>query len=244
MSDRPRPLGDDLAERLVEAVVGGDYPAGSTLPSEAELAEMAGVSRLTVREAIKSLQAKGVVRVERGRGTFVNAVKEWSPLDPRLLAARSGEDGVLLAKALLETRRLVEEGITSLAAQRRTSDDLQTMKTELERMKVAQQTSDIDEFIEGDIGFHQALFRAAANPVAAALYQPIQTLIHEARRETSSGSEARLHALEAHGRILTAVTAGDPEAARAAMARHLGQTEEDLEEIRRQRSHRLDKEAG
>ena len=116
MSQARQPLADQLVAGLLESIVAGEYPPGSPLPSEDELADMAGVSRLTVREAVKSLQAKGVVRIHRGRGTFVNPSSEWSPFDPMLLAARSQEDGKAVWRGLLETRRLVEEGVARLAA--------------------------------------------------------------------------------------------------------------------------------
>src|ERR687891_2273664 len=87
-----RRLSDQLVESVVAAIVAGEYPPGSVLPSEAQLARMAGVSRLTVREAVKSLQARGVLRVEQGRGTFVNQPSSWSPLDRVLIAAHSTDD--------------------------------------------------------------------------------------------------------------------------------------------------------
>ena len=121
-----RALGEELADKLVNEVLNGSYPPNSLLPSETELAERYGLSRLTVREAIKSLRAQAVVRVEQGRGTFVNPAEQWSVLDPELLIARSMQDSdrLELPRKFLEARRVVEVAVAELASQRRTAEDL------------------------------------------------------------------------------------------------------------------------
>src|SRR6266508_3324163 len=124
MSSYPAPvrrgLADQLVEHLVAAILRGDHPPDSRLPPEDRLAELFTVSRLTIREAVKELRHKGVVRVEQGRGTFVNPSSRWSPLDPVLLLARasSAEGTRDLAVKLTEARRLVEVGVAGVAAGR------------------------------------------------------------------------------------------------------------------------------
>src|SRR2546430_17275370 len=109
-------LADHLVEHVVAAILRGDHPPDSRLPPEDRLAELFKVSRLTVREAVKALRGKGVVRVEQGRGTFVNQPDRWSPLDPDLLMARVGSaEGTRdLAVKLTEARRLVEVGVAGM----------------------------------------------------------------------------------------------------------------------------------
>src|SRR2546429_8609026 len=111
-----RGLADHLVEHLVAAILRGDHPPDSRLPPGDRLAELFKVSRLTVREAVKALRGKGVVRVEQGRGTFVNQPDRWSPLDPDLLMARVGSaEGTRdLAVKLTEARRLVEVGVAGM----------------------------------------------------------------------------------------------------------------------------------
>src|SRR6266536_6093267 len=97
-------LSDDLAEQLLQAGIDGRYHPDALLPPEAELAEEAGMSRLTAREAVKTLRAKGVLRVEPGRGTFVNAPSRWTDLAALLhhaVATGGAADGVV-------PRRLIE----------------------------------------------------------------------------------------------------------------------------------------
>src|SRR3954452_18186209 len=79
--ERTMGLPEDLADRLLGEVVNGTYAVGSSLPPEGDLAVSYGVSRLTVREAIRILRSKNVLEIHRGRGTFVNKPEEWSSLD-------------------------------------------------------------------------------------------------------------------------------------------------------------------
>jgi len=93
MANKRKNLSSDLAEALLNAVLDGHFPPNTALPNEAELAEMSGTSRLTVREAIQSLATKNVLSVQQGRGTFVNPPQDWSPYEPVLLIARAAHNG-------------------------------------------------------------------------------------------------------------------------------------------------------
>lgn len=224
-------LVDQLVGDLVDDIVSGVFPPGSVLPSEAELAERAEVSRLTVREAITVLRTKRVLEVKHGRGTFVNPISHWSPFDPTLLAARSGDavGAGALPKKLIEARRLVEVGVVELAAARRSKGDLEALADALERMKQA--GDDVDAIAEADIEFHQAIMAAAGNAFIAALFDPIRQLVWAARRQTKGYPQIRARAIAAHTRILRTIRDKDPESARWAMNDHLIQTEEDLDSL-------------
>ena len=226
-------LSEELADRLLEEIIEGRYPAESALPNEQELAELAGVSRLTVREAIKILRAKNVVRIQRGKGTYVNATDRWTAIEPVLRAARSagGTDGIAAVGVpyrLLEARRIIEVSGAELAAARRTDADLDAMEKWLTDMKSAADAEDLDRFVAADIAFHQAVLDAAANPFISALFEPLAQQLVEARRQTSAHAEIRTHAIDHHRNVLIAIRNQDPEQARWAMHGHLRQTEDDL----------------
>jgi GntR family transcriptional regulator, transcriptional repressor for pyruvate dehydrogenase complex len=217
-----------VADRLLDDIVSGRYPPGSRLPTEPELCTVMGVSRATVREAMKSLQQRGVTSIEQGRGTFVNPIERWSPLDPVLLAARSARPesdqgvGSAWAAQLIEARRVVEVGVAALAAERRGPADLETLAETLGRMRAA--GDDVAAFARADLAFHQAVMRAAGNELIHALFDPLSQLIQAGRLQTSRPAERRALAIEAHGAILVAIEAGDAEAAAAAMGEHLTET--------------------
>jgi len=164
----------------------------------------------------------------------VNPPSSWNPLDPMVLSARaSGPDadaGAAVGLKLLEARRLVEVGVAELAAVRRSEAQLDAMTQALVQQRGAHDAGDTDRFVAADIRFHQALMEAAGNEVVAALFGPIQSLVYEGRRQTSSWPDARALAIRAHERILTAVRRQDPGAARRRMLDHLTATAAALEE--------------
>lgn len=222
------------ADALLGLVLDGTFPPGSSLPSEAELAGRFAVSRLTVREAIRSLASTQVIRVQQGRSSVINPVERWSALDPRLLRARGQASGepLRLPKRLLEARRVIEVAIAEMAAERRTEDHLQRMAAAIALMQESHDHGDVPRFVEADLAFHQILFEAADNAFLEALMQPLASVIRELREETSSSAETREHAIDFHGRILRQVAAGDTVGSRDDMREHLTLTEEFMERFR------------
>jgi GntR family transcriptional regulator, transcriptional repressor for pyruvate dehydrogenase complex len=220
-----------VAEQLLDLVLDGTFPVGGPLPSEAELAARFGVSRLTVREAIRSLVSTRVLDVQQGRSTLVNPTSRWSPLDGRLLLARSrsGSDPLLLPRRLLEARRAVEVAIVELAALRRKEAHLERLRVLHQQMLDGHARGDATATAEADLAFHAALFEAADNVFLDALFEPLTSVLRAMRQETSAVPDIRSHALDRHAAILRAIEAGDPVQARAAMEAHLRQTEEDVE---------------
>jgi GntR family transcriptional repressor for pyruvate dehydrogenase complex len=216
-----------VVDRLLDDIAAGRYQPGSRLPTEPELCTMMGVSRATLREAMKALQQLGVTSIEQGRGTFVTPVERWSPFDPALLAARTSTvDGHLdehWSAKLVELRRMVEVGVAGLAATRRHADDLAQMGAALEAMRRTQR-GDVTAFAEADLAFHQAVMKAADNELIQALFDPIHRLIEAARLESSLPAGRRAHAIEAHSSILAAIESGDAAAASTAMRDHLDST--------------------
>lgn len=221
-----------MADELLSLVVSGAFAVGQPLPSESELAVRFDVSRLTVREAIRSLASTHVIRVQQGRSSVINPPSRWSPLDGRLLVARSRADSdpLQLPRRLLEARRAVEVAIAELAAVRREESHLQRLGEAHERMVRAHARGDVDTSTEADLAFHALLFEAADNVFLGALFEPLASVLRSLRHETSSVPEIRAHALDWHAAILEAVRRGDEGAAREAMQAHLRQTEDDIED--------------
>ena len=228
-------LSDELAERVLSAIIDGTYPPGTALPPEGELAEQYSVSRLTVREAVKALRVQNIVRIQRGRGTYVTPPAQWTALDPmiRAVAATPRSSGAI-SESLIEARRMIEVGAVELAAGKRTEDDLEQLRVLLEDMREAVETGDVDVFVEADVAFHDTIMRASGNAFIPLMFEPFGRLLIEGRRETSSVPEIRANALAHHGHILRALETGDPALARKAMEDHMGQTADDL------RTHVLD----
>ena len=198
-------LPDELAEQLLGAIIDGTYPPGGALPSEPELAELFSMSRLTVREAVTTLRAQNVVRIERGRGTYVNPPAEWTSLRSMVRAATSPGADPEVADGAHVARRVLEGGIAELAALHRTDADLERLR---EHLRTLRETGDP----QAHVAFHQAIVRATGNVFVPLLFEPFTQLLAELPAETDGD------ALSRHERLLAAIEARDPVAARRFMA--------------------------
>lgn len=225
-----RPLAEGLAESLQESIVNGTYPPGSQVPNENELSRESGLSRPTVREAIKLLQTKGLVRIVAGRGTFVSPMTEWSLLDPLLLVARSKleVDSSTWSRRLLEARRLVEVGSAGLAAEHRTAEHLAEMEELVAIMARAAAAGNVVQFVDADIRFHRVILEATGNSFIVALFNPLEEVLRLTRYQTSAHSDVRNHAMVHHENIMSAIAMGDSAGSSEAMSRHIDQTESDF----------------
>lgn len=221
-------LVDTVADQLLDRIIAGDIPVGAALPSEADIAGSANVSRLTVREALKSLRAKNVVTVQRGRGTYVNAPRAWTSLEATIRAASHGVGESNVSLQLLEVRRMIETGAAALAALRREPEDLDQLERHLAGMTAAAAANDVDAFVREDIAFHDVILRASGNVLVPAMYEPLGRLLSAGRRETSALPVIQDHAIRMHRAVLDAVAAGDAEQSRLAMDAHMDQTRSDL----------------
>jgi DNA-binding FadR family transcriptional regulator len=205
---------------LLESIVDGQVPIESVLPSEGELALKYGMSRLTVREAVRILRSQNIVTIRRGRGTFINPPQAWTSLAAvvRIEERRSPLGGV--SGRLIEARRMVEIGAAQLAAVNRSKEDLESLAASIEEMRLANRLNQVELFVEADIAFHDVIMHATANMFS--------NLLVEARTETSSIPEIQVNAIAMHEAILEALIAGDPRRCRDAMEAHMDQTEDDL----------------
>ncbi|MEJ5912994.1 FadR/GntR family transcriptional regulator [Pseudokineococcus sp. 1T1Z-3] len=221
-------LVEATVERMSDDVVDGPFLPGSELPPEADLAERYGVSRLTAREALKVLQAQGVVRGVRGRRSQVAPTSEWTGLELllRSTSRRPGEESASLQ--LVAVRRMIETGAAELAAEHAVEADLTEMAAHLADMRRAHASNDLGLFVRADIAFHDVVLRASGNVFLRVVMEPLGRLLHEARTETSSHEPVQRNAIGEHEGVLAALRTGDPAASRRAMESHMDQTERDL----------------
>ena len=126
-----------MADELLDRIIAGEFPPGASVPGELELSSRHEVSRMTVREAMKTLEAQRILSVERGRGTFVNPVNRWGSLDAVLRAASEGTNDASAAIQLIELRRMLETGACELAAGRMSDSDIEALRAHVDRMRLA-----------------------------------------------------------------------------------------------------------
>lgn len=212
---------DQAIEGIRELIAGGVFSPGAKLPKESELALRLGVSRNSLREAVRALELVGVVEARQGDGTYVTS------LDPSLLLDVlsyvidfSHEESML---QLLEVRRLLEPAATALAAARATPEQLEEIGEALERMDGS---TEVESLLEADSAFHAAIAHASGNPALAALLGNLSGTTFRARiRRGYSDARAMDETRREHHRIYDALRARDPELAQAASAYHVGGVE-------------------
>ncbi|MBE0011204.1 FadR/GntR family transcriptional regulator [Arthrobacter sp. AET 35A] len=226
-----KPLAESVFDDLLERIIDGTYPPGAALPPENDLAASSDVSRLTVREALKQLQAQNIVQVKRGLGTYVNPAAQWTNLQAILRYASTTADSPDVSLRLLEIRRMVETGAAELAALHATDEDLARMEEANIALQAAHEAKDLDAVTATDIEFHEAIFRASANPFVPVILGPLSQLLYTMRRETSSFHEVQEHAIAHHRLVLEAIRTRNPEVARKAMQAHINQTYDDYEQF-------------
>lgn len=212
-----------IVQQIEESILKGALKEGDQLPAERELAQLFGVSRTAVREAVKTLREKGLLEAYPGRGTFItNGTSQAIRQSLDLMIKIGQPEGSM---HLAEVRAILEPEIAALAATRIEEQHLVMMRDAIEVMESA--LKDPDAYIEADLDFHLALAEAAANPLILSLLDSIVGLLREQRLRifyVDGGPErGQFH----HKRILEAVEKRDAENARTAMKAHLEQVRED-----------------
>jgi DNA-binding FadR family transcriptional regulator len=191
-----------------QEIESGRLEVGSKLSSEATLSQQYAVSRSVIREALRSCTALGLTVTKTGKGTFVVANKVANDLTLGQYSARD----------LTEARPHIEVPAAGLAAERRSDEELETLRHIVAAMSTE---TDPESWVALDSSFHAAIARASHNKVFASVVADIRgALAHQS--ETLNMVADRQHASDVeHQDILAAIEAGSAEKARAAMARHL-----------------------
>jgi DNA-binding FadR family transcriptional regulator len=218
---RPARYPTVVAEELAHQIIGGTSPAGAVLPAEPVLGDRFGFSRTVIREALKLLEERGLVRVEQGRGTTVMSRDAWNLLDPLVIRiALSYDDDMALLDNLITVRRVLEREMARAAASRLTDDDLAALETNLAQMEGSY--DDYERFRDFDLAFHAIVMRASGNDVGQAIVHTIHTHAGTTRPLAAAQSRAELERTATeHRAIFEALAARDGEAAGERVAAHI-----------------------
>jgi GntR family transcriptional regulator, transcriptional repressor for pyruvate dehydrogenase complex len=217
-----------LATHLQSAIVRGDVAVGSSLPSERELMAQYRVSRTTVREALRVLGARGLIEVRRGRkgGSFISSGMSKSFVQSLDLFIQG--HGIRFID-LVCAREAIEPAAAAQAALSRTEGQLEALGL---RCADCERTfDDIEQFVEANLQWHLAVATASNNPLFLAFLTSLWTALHVATDRTEFDVKTRKAVVGVHWQIFDAIRAGDPDAARRRMARHLSAYGERLSAI-------------
>ena len=208
-----------VAQQLQERIL-PELSPGDTLPSERELVQMLGVSRGSVREAVRSLELIGLLEARQGVGTVVKDPSADSALNPVadvLLQKRK------LIRELLDVRKMLEPAVARRAARHISSQQIAEMENILRRQEEKLQRN--EPAIEEDTSFHYAIAAAANNAVVFKLIDVLMDLLRETRERSLQVDGRQEKSLAGHRRILAALKRGEAAAAATATHRHLSEIE-------------------
>ena len=208
-----------LAAHLRETILRGELAEGSPLPTERELSERSGLSRASVREALRILESEGLIQTRPGRGGGASVKQPTADAIARSVGLYVRGHRIRL-RELSETREAIEPAIARLAALNRTDEDLAPLAEAQARLKASM--SDRRAYLEANLDWHMAVAGASHNVPLVGFMTAISAVIHSGTKiEPFDTDEVRRLTIAAHDRIQAAIVAGDAAAAERRMARHV-----------------------
>ena len=220
----------NTVDHLGEAIVAGRYAAGATIPPEPLLGEELGVSRTVVREAVKSLVAKGLLTTGPKVGTRVLASDHWNWFDPDVVIwqSKAGLTREFL-RELQELRRVLEPAAIRTAAGRATAQDIAAIEAAYEGMRKA--VHEGGDYVAYDLRFHQGLLRACGNRMMVQMSKAIGALLRTSFEISTSRKDGPKRSLPLHRAVLDAVIAHQPAKAEKAILVLIDGARDDIDQV-------------
>lgn len=223
---RPR-VQKNVTRSIASDIFTNVFPSGSLLPTENELCIRYGVSRTVIRESLKILESKGLVRGRSRVGTSVCEKEDWNILDQQMLewiGPRIVEMDLL--QCVLDARRAIEPFAAELAAQRASVQEIAAIEAAWQAMRDAE--GDVEEFTKADVAFHTGILKASHNQVFMQLSSIISAALEFALHASNEAVDARGEALDVHHALIEALRMRDAKAARECSQRMLDIAARDL----------------
>lgn len=215
-------LHDVVVEELETRILKGEIPAGERLPSEQQLAEQLNVGRRAVREALKVLQAKGLVEVRMGVGAFVtrNDLDNYIDSLSRNVWSYLKNERAQIAH-IQEFRSLIEGEAIKRLTKDRDEAILAELREAISDQEKARETEDGELYSKAHFGFHLTIVHKLHNPITEMLYREVLRLVQHPMQEKGSNPEIMKSSIREHKAMLEAIEDGDVEAALARLDEHL-----------------------
>jgi DNA-binding FadR family transcriptional regulator len=226
---RPKSFHAAVVDRLAAMIIGGDSGMGSQLPTEGELCATMGVSRTILREAVKTLVAKGMLVTGPRTGTRTRTPADWNLLDPDVIRWRleAGVDQAFV-RDILELRLAIEPEAAKLAAQRANAGDIATIRLAYKGMVDAVNTGG-GGYLEADLAFHKAILAATHNQFFVALTPAVDALLRVSFQYSTKSRESARSSLPLHDEIVQAIADHKPDLAENAIRRLIVSARHDVE---------------
>jgi GntR family transcriptional repressor for pyruvate dehydrogenase complex len=226
LTNAPARRSDSQAQHLLEMIESGELNVGDRLPGQRELAEKLNVGRSTVREAIRSLEALGLLETRFGLGTYVVRATPF-PLENSLNAWLAENKGKVIK--IFEVREALESKAAGLAAVNAGSEEIRLLKDALLAMATAISENDQVRIAELDYQFHDVIGHAASNEVLYQMIENICSVLAVSRNAVLALPGRAARSLQEHWKIAEAIEAADADGAREAMIRHITNAVADIQ---------------
>jgi GntR family transcriptional regulator, galactonate operon transcriptional repressor len=222
---------EQVLDTLGRDICGGRIRPGQLLPPEAELCERFGYSRIVIREAIKSLAAKGLLAVTRRVGTLVLEPTRWNLFDPDIIIWRAESALVdpIMQRDLMEMRRIIEPAAVRLAALRASDEDRRNLRAAY--MAMARAVAGKGDYVKADLAFHTTILSACGNQFVRQMQDAMAALLRVSFEVITKKPGGPAHSLPLHEAVCEAIERGDAPAAERAALILIDGAEEDLREL-------------
>jgi len=222
---KPRRLSDGAMEQIKKLVADGSLAPGARLPPERELMELLSVSRTSLREAIRTLETTGVLRVAPGRGTYVSERKVVSLAEDWFAWLLGHRREVV---QILEVHEALEVKASELAAMRMTPSEVVVLEDCLGAIKRAVGKSDHHALVDADSDFHRVIHDAADNQIITRILHDLENHVLDARKAVMAMPSRVERVVADHEAVFDAIKAGDAEAAARQTLLHVRRSKEEL----------------
>jgi DNA-binding FadR family transcriptional regulator len=218
----------NVVDAIARWIVGGHQIAGSSLPTEPEICAKLGVSRTVVREAVKTLAAKGLLTTGPRVGTRVVAPHQWHLFDPDVITWRveAGIDETFI-RDIIELRLAIEPYAAGLAAARTDPQDIDVLRAAYADMVRA--IGGQGSYLEADLRFHGAILKATHNQFLAGIVPLVNAVLRVSFRLSVKSRQSAISSLPLHLAVLTAIEAGDRSGAERALDVLIRSAQSDIE---------------
>jgi GntR family transcriptional regulator, galactonate operon transcriptional repressor len=225
-----RTFQEQVLDQLGQDICSGRFKPGQVIPSETELCRRFAFSRIVIREAVKSLAAKGMVEVRRKMGTIVLEPAHWNLFDRDIVAWRANSAGVnrILARDLMELRAIVEPAAARLSAIRATDEDRRALRAAYSAMERA--VAGKGDYVSADLAFHAVVLSACNNQLIQQMQNAFSAILRTMFEIVSVKPGGPAHSLPMHKAVCAAIEAGDANRAEIAASALIRQAQRDLEE--------------
>ena len=224
----PATFHGQIVTQLGRDICSGRFRPGQLVPSETELCERFAHSRIVIREAIKSLVAKGMLEVSRRVGTVVLEQARWNLFDPQVIAwrAESAASDPLMTRDLMELRRLVEPAAVRFAAERASEAERRALRAAY--MAMARAVAGKGDYVEADLAFHTTILSACGNQFVRQMQEALSAMLRASFEIISQKPGGPAQSLPMHEAVCVAIEVGDAAAAEKAARALIEHAENDM----------------